>query len=72
MDTENLILYTDGNGSLKGLPKFPPNTQVEIFFRVSDPTFKNRRLPNSEIVGKIQIKGDIFDTVDETQWNLPQ
>jgi hypothetical protein len=75
MDTNRLILYTDSDGSLKGLPKFPPNKKVEAFFRISGPSeapFCPRRLPHPEIAGKLQIKGDIFDTVAEAEWNLPR
>ena len=75
MDTDRLFLYTDSDGSLKGLPKFPPNKKVEAFFRVTGPIgspSSPRRLPNPEIAGKILIKGDIFDTVAEAEWNLPR
>jgi hypothetical protein len=34
METDRIVLYTDSDGSLKGLPKFPPNKKVEAFFRV--------------------------------------
>lgn len=73
METERLILYTDGDGSLKGLPKFPPHKQVEISFRVTEQAFRNlRRTPNPDIAGKVRINGDILSTVLEEDWNLPR
>jgi len=75
MNTDLLVLYTDSGGSLKGLPKFPPNKKVEVYFRITGPIEAQpppRRLPNPDIAGKLLIKGDIFDTVAETDWNLPR
>lgn len=75
MNTERLLLYTDHKGNLKGLPKFPPNKQVEVIFLIVDkPEQKKimRRSPHRDIAGKIRIMGNIFDTASEKDWNLPE
>lgn len=61
-----MILDTDNNGNLQGLPKFPPNKKVEAVFLIIDkPDHKTRprRLPHKDIAGKVRITGNIFDTV---------
>ncbi len=71
---DNLLLYTDQKGELKGLPKFPPNKKVELRFTVIDepePEMRIRRSPHRDIAGKIHIKGNIFDTASPNDWNLP-
>jgi hypothetical protein len=68
---DRIILQTDRKGNLKGLPKLPPNKQVEVAFTIIDrveATTSARRVPNPDIAGKIQIKGDIFDTVAPKEW----
>ena len=76
MNTERLLLDTDNNGNLKGLPKFPPNKKVEAIFLVVDEpdqkTTGSHRFPHKDIAGKIQIMGNVFDTVSEDAWNLPK
>ena len=75
MNTDSLILYTDRKGNLKGLPKFPPNKQIQVAFSVIESKGAGssvRRAPNLHIAGKLLIKGDIFDTVAEGDWNLPR
>lgn len=74
MSTDRIILHTDHKGNLKGLPKFPPNKQVEVAFMVinqTDTQTCSRRFPDPDIAGKIRIKGNIFDTVVKEEWNLP-
>jgi hypothetical protein len=68
MSTGRLVLYTDSYGSLKGLPKFPPDKRVDVVFRITDPTEAPgcpRRFSNPEIGGKIEIMSDVFDTLTE-------
>jgi hypothetical protein len=75
MNKERLILNTDNKGNLKGLPKFPPNKKIEAVFLIvdgSDQKISARRFPHRDIAGKIQISGNIFDTVSENEWNLPK
>jgi len=74
MNTERLLLDTDQKGNLKGLPKFPPNKQVEVIYLIIDkPEQKNCacRVPHRDIAGKMRIMGNIFDTASEKDWNLP-
>lgn len=75
MNKERLILDTDSKGNLKGLPKFPPNKKVEAIFLIVDRPDQKRgtcRFPHRDIAGKIRIMGNIFDTVSESEWNLPK
>ena len=75
MNTECLLLDTDYRGNLKGLPKFPPNKQVEVVFLIIDkPEQKKcmRRFPHRDIAGKMRIMGNIIDTASEKDWNLPK
>jgi hypothetical protein len=75
MNTERLLLDTDNKGNLKGLPKFPPNKQVEVIYLIIDnPEPKNfaPRFPHRDIAGKMRIMGNIFDTASEQDWNLPK
>jgi hypothetical protein len=75
MHTEHLLLETDKLGNLRGIPKFPPNKQVEITFSVLD-TFEQKpckkRFPHKNIAGKMEILGNIFDSASEIDWNLPK
>jgi len=73
MNTERLLLDTDHKGNLQGLPKFPPNKQVEVIYLIVDkPEQKEctRRFPHRDIAGKMRIMGNIFDTASEKDWNL--
>ncbi len=75
MNKERLVLDTDSKGNLKGLPKFPPNRKVEAIFLIidkPDQKIRTRRFPHRDIAGKIRITGNIFDTVSESEWNLPK
>lgn len=72
MHAERLIVETDHSGSPKHFPKLPPNKQLEIIFRVLDDTQGDRlRTPHRDIAGKVRIIGDIINTVQETDWDLP-
>ena len=74
MHTEHLLLETDKAGNLKGVPKFPPNKQVEVIFLILDKPVQKictRRSPHRDIAGKIRIIGNIFDSAPENDWNLP-
>ena len=71
MNTERLLLDTDHMGNLKGLPKFPPNKQVEVIYLIVDkPEQKKstRRSPHRDIAGKMRMIGNIFDTASEKDW----
>ncbi len=71
MYAERLILETDPAGNIKYLPKLPANKQFETIFLVLKNVNKSvKRSPHPEIVGKIKIIGDIFDTVPSSEWNF--
>ena len=73
MDNEHMVLETDNHGSLIGLPSFPPNMKVEAIFKIVDQVEAKtsaQRVPCPDIAGKIQIKGNIIDTVDISEWDL--
>lgn len=74
MDNEHIILQTDPYGTLMGLPSFPPNMKVEAFFKIVDQVdvkTQSQRTPCTDIAGKTQIRGNIFDTTDISEWDLP-
>jgi len=72
--TERVILQTDQSGHLTTLPKLPSNARVEAIFIILDQDIKvkSRRRPHVDIVGKTLIKGDIFTSAPESDWNLPK
>ena len=75
MYAERLILETDQSGTLKDVPKFLPNKQIEIIFLVIDDAQGGqslRRRPHPDIVGKTRILGDIISSVPKTDWILPE
>lgn len=75
MYAERLILETDQSGTLKHVPKFLPNKQVEIIFLVIDNAQGGQSLrhsPHPDIIGKTRILGDIISSVPEADWNLPK
>ena len=75
MYAERFILETDQSGTLKHVPKLPPNKQLEIILLVLDDARGNqslRRSPHPDIAGKTHILGNIVGSVPETDWNLPK
>ena len=73
--TERAILQTDQSGHLTSMPKLPSNARVEAIFIVLDQDIKAeqpRRRPHNDIIGKTLIKGDIFTSAPESDWNLPK
>ncbi len=74
MYAERMLLETDHLGNLKHVPKLPSNVQVEAIFLIanepSETTNTSRRSPHPDIAGKIEIYGDIFDSVPESSWNF--
>jgi hypothetical protein len=75
MYAERLILETDQSGTLKHVPKLPPNKQLEIIFLVLDDAQGGqllRRRPHPDIAGKTRMLGDIISSVAETDWDLPK
>ena len=39
---------------------------------VSEPALQSKRRPHQDIVGKLQILGDIISSSPETDWDLPK
>jgi hypothetical protein len=75
MYAERLLLETDRSGSLKDVPKLPPNKKLEIIFLVLDDARGGqslRRSPHPDIAGKARILGDIISSIPTTDWNLPK
>lgn len=66
MVAERLIVETDTAGNLIRLPKLPSNKRMEAIFIVLDEiatTARPRRYPHPDIAGKVQIFGDIIDSL---------
>ncbi len=74
MYAQKLIVTTDNFGNLKAMPKLPANKQIEAIFLVleDDEISHSKRQPHPDIVGRVQIVGDIIDTVAQAEWNLPE
>jgi hypothetical protein len=69
------ILETDYKGNLKKIPDLPANKIYEVIFLVVDDEGGNlqvSRKPHADIVGQMEIHGDIFNSVSVKQWDLPE
>ena len=72
MHAERVMLETDISGKLIKLPKLPANTQFEVIFLAIDgiePQPK-KRSPHPDILAKMKIKGDIFDSSPSADWSI--
>ena len=66
---ERLILETDQLGHIKNYPILPPNKQFEVIFLGLDEENETvKRVPHPDITGKVEIKGDILDSVPRHSW----
>jgi hypothetical protein len=75
MQPKHIILETDQSGNLKNVPKLPPNKKIQGIFLVLDDINESNlpvNAPPINLVGKVQILGDIFDSVPETDWEILQ
>jgi hypothetical protein len=72
MYAERMMVETDAAGNLKDPPKLPANSRIEAIFLVMDDQPKAIREPHPDIAGKVHILGDIFSSVPEVDWNLPE
>jgi len=54
------------------LPESFMNHQVEIIIKTLDDDPLPKRKPHPDIAGKLQVYGDIIDSVPEGDWNLPR
>jgi hypothetical protein len=73
MYAEKLIVTTDNFGNLQAMPKLPANKQFEAIFLIIDNENSplQKRQPHPDIVGKLKINGDIINTVEQNEWDLP-
>ena len=73
MYAEKLILKTDNFGNVQSMPKLPANKRFEAIFLVLEheelPQLK--RCPHPDIVGRVEITGDIINCVAKSDWDLP-
>ncbi len=75
MYAKKIILETDTKGIIRKIPVLPANKKYEAIFLVIEDLSEKRvseRKPHSNIAGKIELKGDIFNTVPKSDWDLPQ
>lgn len=74
MFAERIITETDQSGRIKNMPLLPPNKRFEIILldlNETTPGNGKKRVPHSEIKGKMQIFGDIINTAPQDLWDLP-
>ena len=72
MQAERVILETDLSGNLKQIPKLPANKQFEVIFLEIDDISpqSGKRSPHPDILGKIDIKGDVFNSTPNADWDF--
>lgn len=65
MHAKHVVLETDEEGNLIGMPKLPPNTRLEAIFWVPEgpATTPVKRKPHPAIAGKAQTLGDLISPV---------
>lgn len=75
MYAERLILETDAAGHLKSIPRLPENKRIEAIFLVLDESVPKaapaKRRPHPDIVGKVNIVGDVLNSAPASDWDLP-
>lgn len=72
MQAEHLILETDDQGRLVGVPELPPHSRIEaIFLLLPEPADPGaRRIPPGELAGKAKIRDNIIaPVIPESDWN---
>ena len=73
MCAEKLMLRTDNQGKLTGLPVLPPNEEIEvILLRKEHGRHQARRTPPVELAWQgAQLHGDdIGPIIPESDWNM--
>lgn len=70
MQAERVVLKTDAQGNLIGLPKLPPNTQLEAIFLLPDTqATAARRTPPAQLQGTVTAAGGPFEpAVSDEDW----
>ena len=72
MQAERVILKTDAQGNLMGLPKLPPNTQLEAIFLLPDVETSTppKRMPPPSLRGTVSASGSSFDPMmSDEDWD---
>ena len=72
MQAERVVLKTDAQGNLIGLPKLPPNTQLEVIFLLPDTqaTRLAKRTPPTHLHGTVSACGGPFEPlVSDEDWD---
>lgn len=75
MYAKKMILETDKKGIIRKIPVLPANKKYEAIFLVIEDLSEKQvveRKPHFNIAGKIQLKGDIFNTVSKNDWDMPE
>ena len=75
MIAEKMIVETDGTGRLKSMPVLPPNKRLETIFLVigeASGSSHIKRKPCGDLKGTINFHGDVINTVQENDWDLPK
>lgn len=75
MQAQKMLLTTNAQGKLEGLPDFMPNQTVELIllFNEQSPlkTKPIHRTPPAKLAGKIKILGDIISPAsEENDWDV--
>ena len=73
MQAEKIILETDSNGRLVGIPQLPGNRRIEAIFLILDEKRRSnniKRHPHPELAGRVKITGDILNSAPTSDWDL--
>lgn len=73
MLAEKLILRTDSQGNLTGLPVLPPDEEIEVILLLKEHGHRKvRRLPPAELAWQgAELHGDdIGPAIPESDWNM--
>ena len=71
MYAERLMLKTDAQGNLQGLPKLPPQADIEAIFLVSSEKKNALRAAPKELIGQVTIHGDLLEpAIPAADWNM--
>jgi hypothetical protein len=71
MFAERMIIETDETGAIKDLPNLPPHSKVEAIYLVLEQNSSEvvvQRKPHLEIVGQMEITGDIMESSPVSDW----
>lgn len=74
MTEVHIIVETDSGGSLRDIPKLPPNSRFELRLRHLEPEEDRdraaRRQPHPDIAGKVITHGDVFSSAPLSDWDF--